>query len=82
MLFWTLSEDNHYCSSQDIGLVLVLYHAEFLRQDDQQECTWSYSKGFEDMATASSCHEGTVIPFSGAGDSAKSPGSDTGDLKD
>ena len=81
VLFWMLSEDNHHRSSQDISLVLLLYHAAFLRQDDQQECTWSYSKGLEDMATASSHHEGMVIPLSGACDSAKSPGPDTGILK-
>lgn len=82
MLFWTLSEDNHHRSSQGISLVLLLYHDAFLRQDDQQECTWSYSEGLEDLATACSCREGMVIPLSGAGDSAKSPGPNTSILKD
>lgn len=54
---------------------LLLFHAAFLRQNIQQECVWSYSKGFEDMATASSCCEGMADPLSPAGDNAKFPGS-------
>ena len=77
-----LPEDNHHCSSQDTSLVLLLRHAAFLRQDDHLERTWSYGKGPEDTATASSRCEGMVISLSGAGDTAKSPGPDTGILKD
>lgn len=79
-LLWVLSEDSHHHSLQDISL--LLYHAVLLREDYQQERTWGYSKHLEDMATASSHHEGMVIPLSGAGDSTKSPGPDIGILKD